>query len=163
MQFSNDVFGIEIVHGTSRLTISRCTFNGNEDGFHIIRSSNISIKRCTIKSNGWYGLYIENSSNNIIRWCYNYNNGVAGIRCITSWDNQIDFNTITSSTNEAVGIWYGGWGNEISFNTIILCSEGVCCMYGAQGNEVHFNTIAGNDFGELKCRNRTTIMSRIII
>jgi len=143
--FSNDFFGIEIVHSTSRLTISRCTFNGNEDGFHIIRSSNISIKRCTIKSNGWYGLYIENSSNNIIRWC-TINNGVAGIRCITSWDNQIDFNTITSSINEAVGIWYGGWGNKISFNTIILCSQGVRLMYGAQGNEVHFNTMVGNDF-----------------
>ena len=60
--FSNDVFGIEIVHSTSRLTISHCTFNGNDDGFHIVRSSNIIIKRCIIKSNGWYGLYLENSS-----------------------------------------------------------------------------------------------------
>jgi parallel beta-helix repeat protein len=143
--FSSDVYGIEIAYSTSKLTISRCTFNGNEDGFHIIQSSNIIVKRCNVKISGFYGMYLENSSNNIIRWC-TINNAVAGIRSVGSSNNQINFNTFASSNNEAVGIWYGGSGNDISFNTILLCGQGVRLMYGSYKNNVHHNTMKLSDF-----------------
>ena len=139
-----NIYGFHIVQ-CSELMVINCVARACHHGFELWDSTGLKIIRCraTGSDDGWY---IDTCSELLIMGCDTYFNGYQGINLYDSWDNIIFHNQFTDINWGGIIFREGCYGNEICYNTMLSCQIGVAIWYYDWGQYIHHNTIKRNSF-----------------
>lgn len=147
---SSGVSGIWICNSSTSNTILDCDIHSIiYGGYGIVIHSNSSsntIKSCDIYSNDGDGVWIYDSSDNLVMNCYlaNNHNGI----CLSGSDNLVANSSI--QRNEYYGIFIGSNNNTVTDCCISDNEYGICGSVGlvdSNFNTIKRNTIQNNHYG----------------
>ncbi|MEM2145049.1 MAG: NosD domain-containing protein [Candidatus Jordarchaeaceae archaeon] len=120
--------------------------NGGGSVISIKGVNNVKIEEFTLRNSGvganYFGVYVEYSSNNIIRFNTIVNN-YGGLRLDHSDSNVILGNTISSNKYHGINIYISN-NNIISFNTISFNNYHGIYLTSSNNNRISNNVISSN-------------------
>jgi len=132
-------------------------------GIYLSEISNVTIRNINIKA-FWYGILLENSSNNMIYGNELTNNSYYSIKLYESTNNSIHRNEVTDSCG---GVWFDAFSNHnsISENNITNNEDDAICLlgYGLRFISTSYNVISGNNITNNGCGIRLVYSSNTAI
>jgi parallel beta-helix repeat protein len=174
------ISGQVILANCSNIQIENMEFSNVSRGIQLGFSSNITITNNSFLNNGWYGIYLQNSSSNQIMYNYLWNNN-RGLYLYSSHRNNISYNYATENfgglhfeysrynnisenncPNNGVGIeLVGSHENHVEENTANMSSYSGFIFHGSTKNNIidnngSLNNGAGIYLGWGSYRNNVT-------
>jgi parallel beta-helix repeat protein len=158
--------GIELYSNDNEIIGNIVSDNGDYAvGIFLNESSNNIIKNNHIYRNGNEGIYLARSMNNFIQNNSIFNNGHCSIVISHSSYNRIINNSMYENNDAGVSLWPGATYNEIAFNTVHdLPYSGIGIWQNADDNYIHDNQLFNNPLYGVKIRDakRNVIEHNII-
>jgi parallel beta-helix repeat protein len=139
-----NIYGFQVVH-CSGLWIINCVTRGCHHGFELWDLTGVKIIGCrtTVCDDGFY---IDTCSKLFMMGCNTFYNGYQGINLYDSWDNIMFKNRFTDNQWGGIIFREGCHENEICYNTMVSCQRGIGIYYYGWGQNIHHNSINRNDF-----------------
>jgi len=146
----SDVFIIDVFTLIADgIKIEGFTITGGYDGIYIFSNNNTIINN-NIRSNNWWGIFLDCSDNNSISNNNISSNNEGGIYLYGSDNNNISNNNISS--NKWYGIYlYYSYENTIRKNEFI--NDGIFVYYYSYGNIVEDNKVNGKPLVYLEVKS----------
>lgn len=158
--FLKDVNNRAVSQAPSQVILMRCRNVTVKDwnlsnvlvGVQLLWSSRCTIENITSENESYYGIYLEGSSNNIIKRNRCCNNGdIAtflresdGIKLYNSSNNIILRNTCSQNKDEGIDIWSSSTNNTISGNEICNNLDGGIDLFSSPNNTIYLNNFKNN-------------------